>query len=117
MSQTNALENKNAYPHLLAMGNWPQQLTGSDMTITHYYPWTRHPRFDADTKQMFNRFFADGEATAEWSPRVDVREEDTRYVILADVPGIDPREIEISMDKGVLTIKGERKTESKTDNS
>ena len=87
------------------------------MTITHYYPWARHPRFDGDIKQAFNRFFADGEAANEWSPRVDVREEDNRYVIFADVPGIDPKEIEISMDKGVLTIHGERKTESKTENT
>jgi HSP20 family protein len=87
------------------------------MTITHYYPWTRHPRFDADSKQIFNRVFADGEAATEWSPRVDVREEDARYVILADVPGVDPKEIEISMDKGVLTIKGERKSESQTENA
>jgi len=82
------------------------------MTITHYYPWTRHARVEAGSKQLFNHFFADGEAVTEWSPRVDVREEETRYVILADVPGVDPKEIEISMDKGVLTIKGERKNES-----
>ena len=87
------------------------------MTITHYYPWARHARVDSDIKQAFNRFFADGDAANEWSPRVDVREEDGRYVILADVPGVDPKDIEISMDKGVLTVSGERKSESQTENA
>ncbi len=87
------------------------------MTITHYYPWARHARGDRDIKQAFNRFFADGDAANEWSPRVDVREEDGRYVILADVPGVDPKDIEISMDKGVLTVSGERKSESQTENA
>jgi len=87
------------------------------MTITHYYPWARHPRFEGDVKQVFNRFFAEGEAATEWSPRVDVREEEARYVIFADVPGIEPKDIEISMDKGVLSIKGERKSETQAENS
>jgi HSP20 family protein len=51
--------------------------------------------------------------TSQWAPRVDIREEDKRFVILADVPGVDPKEIEISMEKGILSIKGERKAESK----
>ena len=49
---------------------------------------------------------------AQWSPRVDIKEDDKRFVILADIPGIDPAGIEVSMDKSVLTIKGERKQEA-----
>lgn len=49
---------------------------------------------------------------AQWAPRVDIKEDDKRFVILADIPGIDPAGIEVSMDKGVLTIKGERKQEA-----
>jgi HSP20 family protein len=44
-----------------------------------------------------------------WSPAVDIKEEADRYVLHADIPGVKPEEIEISMDKGVLTIRGERK--------
>ena len=43
-----------------------------------------------------------------WAPRVDIREEDHRFVILADVPGIDPATIDVSMDGNVLSIRGER---------
>ena len=51
------------------------------------------------------------EAPAQWMPSIDVREEAARFVILADLPGIDPQQIEIQMDKGVLTIQGERKAD------
>ena len=51
--------------------------------------------------------------TSHWRPAVDIREEKDRYVILADLPGVDPKDIEITMEKGVLTIKGERVSEEK----
>jgi HSP20 family protein len=50
--------------------------------------------------------------TSQWAPRVDIKEEAGRFLILADIPGVDPKDIEISMDKGILTIKGERVSES-----
>ncbi len=50
--------------------------------------------------------------TSRWTPAVDIREEDDRFVIHADVPGVDPKDIDVTMENGVLTIKGERKTES-----
>ena len=46
---------------------------------------------------------------SSWSPAVDIKEESDRFVLHADIPGVKPSEIEISMDKGVLTIRGERK--------
>ena len=52
-----------------------------------------------------------GEVARPWSPRVDIREDEKRFVILADIPGIDPAQIEVSMDKGVLSIRGSREVE------
>jgi HSP20 family protein len=46
--------------------------------------------------------------TADWIPAVDIREEEQRYVLRADVPGVDPDDIEITMENGVLTVRGER---------
>ncbi len=48
----------------------------------------------------------------DWTPAVDIKEEDDKYLLHADIPGVKPEEIEVSMDGGVLTIKGERKLES-----
>ncbi|MEO8012247.1 MAG: Hsp20/alpha crystallin family protein [Dokdonella sp.] len=71
-----------------------------------------------DLRQVFDRFLGNEEAdqsnvvTSQWAPRVDIREEDKRFVILADIPGVDPQEIEISMDKGILSLVGERKADA-----
>ena len=71
-----------------------------------------------DMRQLFERFLhgdshADGSSvvTSEWTPRVDIHEEAQRFVILADLPGVDPAAVEILMDKGILSIKGERTLE------
>jgi HSP20 family protein len=55
--------------------------------------------------------------TSSWTPAVDIKEEDTRFVLYADLPGIDPKDIEITMDQGVISIKGERALEKSEDRS
>jgi HSP20 family protein len=52
-------------------------------------------------------------ATAQWAPAVDIKEEPDRFVIYADIPGVDPDKIEVTMERGMLSIKGERSTEKK----
>jgi HSP20 family protein len=89
------------------------------MAITRYNTWTQPHRFQDEMKQVFDRFFGEEEGdqsnvvTSQWTPRVDVNEQDKRFVILADIPGVDPKDIEVSMDKGILTIRGERSSENK----
>lgn len=46
-----------------------------------------------------------------WSPRVDVKEEQGQYLVHVDLPGVDPKDIDIEMDGHTLTIRGERKIE------
>ena len=51
-------------------------------------------------------------------PRVDIVEEEKAYKLHADLPGLDKKDINITLENGVLTIKGEKKEEkreSKTD--
>ncbi|MEX2482015.1 MAG: Hsp20/alpha crystallin family protein [Gammaproteobacteria bacterium] len=55
-------------------------------------------------------------AVSHWAPAVDVHEEADRYVIVADVPGVQPDAIEVTMENGVLTISGERQEEKRTEN-
>lgn len=47
-----------------------------------------------------------------WTPRVDVREEQERYLVEVDLPGMNRENVEVTMDNDVLTISGERKFES-----
>ena len=53
--------------------------------------------------------------TSQWIPRVDIKEEADRFVIYADIPGVEVDDIEVQMDKGMLTIKGERRSESSSE--
>lgn len=91
------------------------------MYIQRSSVWPGAERFPREFSRAFGRLFdaADGDqsdvVTSEWAPRVDIREEDKRFVIEADIPGVDPKAIEINMDKGVLSIRGERKSEHAPD--
>lgn len=87
--------------------------------------WGLSPTARDEFKQAFEMFnklanLDEGDqsnvVTSQWAPRVDIREEAARFVILADIPGVDPKDIEISMDKGILSIKGERGSETRQDN-
>lgn len=46
-----------------------------------------------------------------WSPHVDISETPESYVVVADVPGVKPEEVEVTLHNGVLTIRGERNSE------
>lgn len=92
------------------------------MSLTRY-SLGLSPSFRDEFKQAFDTFnklaqydeSADQSnvVTSQWAPRVDIKEESNRFVILADIPGVDPKDIDISMDKGILSIKGERKAQDK----
>jgi HSP20 family protein len=87
------------------------------MNLGHQSIWNRDFVSSDELRQVMGRFFGAGDSdqstveTSQWAPRVDIREEDKGFMILVDVPGVDPSEIEVSMDKSILTIKGERKVE------
>ena len=84
------------------------------MNVTRYSPWAGNAHLGDEVRQVFERFFGDDDTdgskvvTSNWTPRVDIKEEQARFVILADVPGVDPASIEIDMDNGILSIRGER---------
>lgn len=66
----------------------------------------------------FNRMFANlgrlqDDVTGAWAPAVDVREEPTQFVVRADLPGIEPKDIAVTMERGALTITGRRESEKK----
>jgi HSP20 family protein len=92
------------------------------MSITRYSPWGLPAGLQDEMKQVFDKFFNPEDqdqsnvVTSQWTPRVDIKEEEKRFLIIADIPGVEPKDIEISMEKGILSIRGERKSESKEEN-
>jgi len=87
------------------------------MTLRHYEPWSLLSQANALSK-LFDERFANEEGesghvvASDWVPAVDIKVEQDRYVILADLPGVDPKTIDITMENGVLTLRGERASES-----
>ena len=53
---------------------------------------------------------------AAWSPAVDIVETENDIVLRADLPGVDPKDVDIQVENGTLTLKGERKFEKEVKN-
>ena len=90
------------------------------MTMMRYEPWNLLNQIarelDPNWQGNVRRDDESSAATSSWSPSVDIKEEEGRFVIYADIPGVNPQDIEVSMENSVLTIKGERKLENREDN-
>lgn len=50
-------------------------------------------------------------ATGDWAPRVDIAETDKAFEIKAEIPDVNKEDVKVTVDNGVLTIRGERKQE------
>lgn len=72
-------------------------------------------RFFGDMEGMMDEFLRgwaprrEPEETTMWAPALDVRETDTELIVEVEAPGLKPGEIDISVEDGSLTIRGERK--------
>lgn len=86
------------------------------MAITRYEPWSLLTQLQKELERSATDHSSEGSvSTAEWAPAVDIKEEKDKFVLHADLPGVKPEEIEVNMEAGILTIKGEKKTEAKTE--
>ncbi len=64
--------------------------------------------------RVFDRFFGQPTATQGmglWVPAVDVRETDDELHVTAELPGLRPEDVTVTVENGVLTISGEKKQE------
>lgn len=86
------------------------------MAITRYEPWSLLNQLQKELERSQEGKTGESSvATAEWAPAVDIKEEVDKFVIHADIPGVKPENIEISMEAGVLTVKGQKESEAKTE--
>lgn len=87
------------------------------MNITRLEPWGLIDLLHRDLDQIAGRRFGltrsegDGATVADWVPAVDIVEENDRFVLRADVPGVKPEDIDVNMENGMLTVSGERHDE------
>lgn len=83
------------------------------MTITKYDPFAEvdFPTGVRLFQDAVNRLFSEPAATRPWAPPVDVLETENELVVKADLPDVDLKDIDIQIERGTLSIKGERKFE------
>jgi HSP20 family protein len=78
-------------------------------------PFRDFERMRRDMDRFWDSFFERRvrrtEEGGEWLPSLDVAETKDEIVVKAEVPGMDPKDIDISLSDGLLTIKGEKKQE------
>ena len=73
-------------------------------------------------RDFFDRFFADFALPSiafedtEWMPAFDMSETDKELIVKGEVPGMDKKDINITVSDGMLTIRGEKKHEKKEEN-
>ena len=53
----------------------------------------------------------EGLTVADWTPAVDIREDDHEYLLQMDLPQVEPKDVQVTVEDGVLTIRGERRLE------
>jgi HSP20 family protein len=88
------------------------------MNISRFEPWSLINLLHQDLDQIAGRRYGlaensgNGSSVADWVPAVDIVEQSDRYVLRADVPGVKPEDINVNMEKGVLSLSGERHRES-----
>lgn len=64
-------------------------------------------------RDLFSKLGPDGGLTVEWSPRCDMTEKDDEIVVHAELPGVDAKDMDVTVREGMLYIRGEKSTERK----
>jgi HSP20 family protein len=77
-------------------------------------PFRELARLEREMDDMFSRFPAWpwGERERGWAPAVDMIDHKDEFVLRADLPGLDEKDIEVTVEDGTVTIRGERKEET-----
>ena len=80
------------------------------MSLVKYEPWLGARQLQDDINRLFSTWRTSDSSgvTADWTPSVDINEFDDKFQLYVDVPGVDPKDVEITLESGVLTITGER---------
>ena len=73
-------------------------------------PWSVMPRLQDEINRLFGTMGESdsSSATATWIPAVDIYEYDDRFELYLDVPGVNPNDVELTLENGVLALSGKR---------
>ena len=85
------------------------------MTVVRYEPWALVNRLQKDIDRLFGAPATTATDSGAWLPPVDIHEEAHQFVLNVDLPGVDPKAVEITSEQGVLTIRGKREQARRED--
>jgi HSP20 family protein len=79
-------------------------------TVTRQDYWNVVPKLQDEINRLFGnvRENDSSSATATWIPPVDIHEYTNRFELYVDLPGVDPAQVELTLDGGILTLSGQR---------
>ena len=84
------------------------------MAITlwrHRAPFEGLNRWFSDIDTWYDTGFSGDIPDTTWRPAIDVEEKDGKYMVRADLPGLNKKDIHVELHDGYLTLRGERKSE------
>ncbi|MCL6582322.1 MAG: Hsp20/alpha crystallin family protein [bacterium] len=90
------------------------------MTLKHLVPWYSSPKsqhepffaLQKEVNDLFERFFAlESPVGKSFTPKLDIKETEKDIQVMAEIPGVDEKDIEVTLHNGRLTISGEKKSE------
>ncbi len=86
------------------------------MRLVRYDPWRDMERFEDRMNRVFGNLnpWAGREErlSAGWEPAVDIYETEKEFVLKAELPDVEPKDVKVNVEGNVLTITGERREES-----
>lgn len=91
------------------------------MALVRYDPFFTHQGV-SQLQNEINRIFSNwgdtesSGATAGWVPSADIHEYQDRFQLFIDLPGVDPSAVDITLERGILTIAGERAVPAQAEN-
>jgi HSP20 family protein len=91
------------------------------MAITRWDPFGEMLKMQRDMDRIFSRMGstegAPGTLTTAWMPRINVRQSGDDLAVHVELAGISPEDVDIEVTDGVLTVRGERRAESETEDA
>jgi HSP20 family protein len=78
------------------------------MSLSHFDPLVHFRTFE----DAFSRMMSEPQSGRPWSPAVDIYETENELVLKADLPEIEPKDVDVRVENQTLTISGERKFEA-----
>jgi HSP20 family protein len=86
-----------------------------DMELVPWRPFGEISSFRGEMDKLWDRFFGqrplEGTFGEEWIPSVDISETEDNFLIKAELPGLETKDVKVSISGDLLTIKGEKKEE------